>query len=249
MMQRADIVFTGGHGLYEAKKDKHANIFSFPSSIDRSHFAIARARLSDPQDQKHIPHPRAGFFGVIDERTDLTLIKNMAELRTDLHFVIVGPVVKIDPATLPQNANIHWLGQKDYKDLPHYLANWDVGFMPFAINDATRFISPTKTPEFLAAGLPVVSTGITDVVRNWGKPGLVQIAHSAEEMCEQIDRALIVDQALWLKRVDQALLPMSWDFTFNSMFNLISKQLRKTVGISSLNAVGISTVGGGESRV
>ena len=124
--------------------------------------------MPDPADQADIPHPRLGFFGVIDERMDSS---SSAErrLRPDWQFVMLGPVVKIDPADLPRLPNIHWLGGKTYDELPAYLAGWDVGFMPFALNEATRYISPTKTPEFLAAGMPVVSTPITDVVRPYGE--------------------------------------------------------------------------------
>ncbi len=236
LFMQADLVFTGGRALFEAKKSKHDNIHAFPSSIDRAHFAKARAGslIPDPVDQRHIPHPRIGFFGVIDERMDYDLIAKMAKLKPQYHFVMLGPVVKVDPDELPKAPNIHWLGQKDYKDLPRYMAKWDMGFMPFAINDATRFISPTKTPEFLAAGLPVVSTPIQDVVRTWGKPGLVNIASSAAAMCEQIDRALIVDRSLWLKRVDQALSLISWDMTYASMNRLINLQLpsRKMAAVS-----------------
>lgn len=148
-------------------------------------------------------------------------------MRPGIQFIMLGPVVKIDPDSLPRQKNIHWLGQKDYKQLPAYLAHWDMGFMPFAINEATRFISPTKTPEFLAAGLPVVSTPIVDVVQNWGKAGLVKITGNSLQMCDEIDRALLVDRSLWLKRVDQALLPFSWDVTFTSMHSQIRKHLQK----------------------
>lgn len=223
----ADVVFTGGRALFEAKKHKHRNIHAFPSSIDRAHFGKARAvsGMVDPEDQKSIPHPRIGYFGVIDERTDLKLLAEVAARRPNHQFVVLGPVVKIDPASLPQLPNIHWLGQKDYRDLPLYMAHWDAGFMPFAINEATRFISPTKTPEFLAAGIPVVSTPVEDVVRSWGKPGLVNIAANAQQMCAEIDRALVVDRSLWLKRVDLALSAMSWDQTFAAMLVLINRQL------------------------
>lgn len=227
LFRRADLVFTGGQALYEAKQAKHANIHAFPSSIDRAHFAVARAGrdLPDPKDQRCIPHPRIGFFGVIDERTDAELLMKMAQCRSDYHFVMVGPVVKIDPARLPRMPNIHWLGQKHYADLPAYMAHWDAGFMPFAINDATRFISPTKTPEFLAAGLPVVSTPVYDVVRSWGKPGLVRIADAAESMCMEIDGLLAADRTLWLKRVDRVLASTSWDRTFAAMLQQINQVL------------------------
>ena len=224
---QADIVFTGGNALFEAKRQKHQNIHAFPSSIDRGHFAKARSTsgISDPPDQKGIAHPRVGFFGVIDERINMDLLAEVARKCPNYQFVILGPVVKIDSATLPTASNIHWLGQKDYSELPHYMAHWDAGFMPFAINDATRFISPTKTPEFLAAGIPVVSTPIEDVVKSWAKPGLVSIAANATQMSAEIDRALRVDQSLWMKRVDLALASMSWDQTFAAMVALIYRQL------------------------
>jgi UDP-galactopyranose mutase len=227
LLAKADVVFTGGQALYEAKKSQHQNLHAFPSSIDRAHFAKARVRVkrSDPADQKHIMHPRIGFFGVIDERMDLELLRQVAMKRPDMQFIMIGPVVKIDPETLPRLQNIHWLGQKDYMELPSYMAHWDAGFMPFAINEATKYISPTNTPEFLAAGLPVVSTAITDVIRAWGKPRLVRISHNVAEMCKELDRAVAVDRSLWLKRVDQALSAMSWDATFAAMLELVEAKL------------------------
>jgi len=158
LFARADLVFTGGMSLYEAKRNRHRSVHGFPSSIDFRHFAKAREGLEEPADQADIAAPRVGFFGVIDERMDVELVTRLADLRPDLAIMMIGPVVKIDPASLPQRQNIHWLGSKSYDELPAYLSGWDVGFMPFALNEATRYISPTKTPEFLAAGLPVVST-------------------------------------------------------------------------------------------
>ena len=155
----ADVVFTGGFALYEAKRGLHANIHPFPSSVDRAHFATARSRLPDPEDQAALPHPRLGYFGVVDERVDLDLLATLAETHPEWSLVIVGPVVKIDPATLPRRPNIFYLGMKAYDDLPAYLSGWDVALMPFAINDSTKFISPTKTPEYLAGGRPVVLNG------------------------------------------------------------------------------------------
>lgn len=161
LMDSADVVFTGGASIHRASASRHANIHCFPSSIDAAHFGKARtAQFPDPADQADLPHPRIGYFGVIDERLDIDLVAAVAALRPDWQLVMLGPTAKIDPASLPQAPNIHWLGGKAYADLPAYLAHWDMGFMPFALNDATRFISPTKTPEFLAAGLPLVSTPI-----------------------------------------------------------------------------------------
>jgi Glycosyl transferases group 1 len=224
LMEEADVVFTGGRSLYEAKEPHHHNIHCFPSSIDAAHFGKAQqGQLGIPEDQQAIPHPRVGFFGVIDERLDAQLVREVAALRPDVQFVMLGPVVKIDPATLPQAPNLHWLGGKSYAELPAYLAHWDAGFMPFAMNAATRFISPTKTPEFLAAGVPVASTPIKDVVAEWGRPKLVSIAASAREMAEAIDGLLELDRAPWLARVNQKLATMSWAQTWDDMFAAIEQ--------------------------
>src|SRR6266404_7449937 len=176
LIDRADIVFTGGSSLYEAKKDRHSNVHCFPSSVDRAHFAKARAHQFDPADQEDLPKPRLGFYGVIDERFDTELLDEVATLRPDWSFVMVGPIVKISEDDLPKRPNIHYLGGKTYDQLPAYLSGWDVALMPFAMNESTQFISPTKTPEYLAGGKPVVSTPIRDVVRHYGQLGGVKIA-------------------------------------------------------------------------
>jgi glycosyltransferase involved in cell wall biosynthesis len=221
LFSRCDLVFTGGMSLYEAKRNRHRSIHGFPSSIDFNHFSKARSIRQDPADQAHIPHPRLGFFGVIDERMDVDLVADVAALRPDWHFVMIGPVVKIDPASLPQRPNIHWLGGKSYNELPHYLAGWDVGFMNFALNEATKFISPTKTPEFLAAGVPVVSTAITDVVRPYGEKGLVEIARDAKEVVAKVETIFARPKEPWLARVDRHLAAGSWDKTWASMHKLM----------------------------
>ncbi len=218
LLDLVDVVFTGGASMHEASAHRHANIHCFPSSIDTGHFAAARTRsLADPADQTEIARPRIGFFGVIDERMDVDLLGEVAALRPDWQFVILGPVVKIDPATLPRTANIHWLGGKDYRDLPAYLSHWDIGWMPFAINESTKFISPTKTPEFLAAGLPVVSTAIRDVIRPYAELGLVEIATTAAETVSAIETLLNAPRASWLARVDAQLAKGSWDRTWAAM--------------------------------
>jgi glycosyltransferase involved in cell wall biosynthesis len=221
LFSRADVVFTGGMSLYEAKRNRHHNVHAFPSSIEFSHFSKARGVKQDPQDQAHIAYPRLGFFGVIDERMDVELVGQVADMRPDWQFVMIGPVVKIDPATLPQRPNIHWLGGKSYQELPQYLSGWNIGFMPFALNEATKFISPTKTPEFLAAGVPVVSTPIADVVRPYGERGLVEIARTAQEVVEKVDIILSRPKENWLAKVDRHLAAGSWDKTWASMHKLM----------------------------
>jgi UDP-galactopyranose mutase len=176
LLAASDVVFTGGYSLYEAKKGRHPNVHPFPSSVDRKHFAQARVGDRSPADQASIATPRFGFYGVIDERMDLELIAALADAHPEWSIMMVGPVVKIDPADLPQRANIHYLGGKKYEELPVYLGGWDVALMPFAINESTKFISPTKTPEYLAGGRPVVSTPITDVIRHYSDIEAVFIA-------------------------------------------------------------------------
>lgn len=219
LIARADVIFTGGVSLFEAKRKLHPNVHPFPSSVDIAHFAKARQSLPDPEDQASLPRPRVGFFGVIDERLDTRLLEEAARQRPDWQFVLLGPVVKIDPAILPRRANIHYLGGKTYDELPHYLAGWDVALMPFALNESTRFISPTKTPEYLAGGRPVVSTPIADVVRTYGESGVVRIAHSPAEFIAAIEASL--DDARHPSRVrqlaDEALGDMAWDTTWQLM--------------------------------
>jgi UDP-galactopyranose mutase len=223
LLARAHLVFTGGVSLFEAKRHLHSNVHAFPSSVDVAHFRQARARRPDPDDQAPLPRPRLGFYGVIDERLDLELIDAVAAMRPEWQLVMIGPVVKIDPAVLPMRANIHWLGPKLYEELPLYLAGWDVALLPFARNESTRFISPTKTPEYLAAGRPVVSTAITDVVRSYGAAGLARIAATPKEFIEQCETAMRAAEwpAGWLARVDRALGQMSWDSTYARMRELM----------------------------
>jgi UDP-galactopyranose mutase len=217
LLKLADVVFTGGQSLYEAKRDRHPNVHAFPSSVDVAHFAKGREALDEPADQASIPHPRLGFFGVVDERMDLELLAAVATARPDWQLVILGPVVKIDPASLPRLPNIHYLGGKPYTELPKYLASWDVALMPFARNESTRFISPTKTPEYLAAGKPVVSTSIRDVVRPYGEQGLVHIADRPEDFVRACEAAMAQEHDAWLPRVDAHLANMSWDATWSHM--------------------------------
>ncbi len=228
LFQRANLVFTGGHTLYEAKRDQHPDVHAFPSSVDVDHFAQARKPQPDPADQASIPHPRIGYCGVIDERMDIELLAGAAALRPDWHFVMIGPVVKIDAASLPFSPNIHYLGSKGYKELPSYMAGWDAAMLPFARNESTRFISPTKTPEYLAAGLPTVSTSIRDVVRPYGDLGLVGIADEPTAFVAAIVSALKADRTGWLAKVDEYLKTYSWDITWKKMTKLIAPRISKT---------------------
>ena len=221
LFARADLVFTGGRSLFEAKRDEHPAVYAFPSSIDKDHFAKAMEQQGDVAEQSAIDHPRIGFVGVIDERSDLDLLGAVADILPQMNFIMVGPVVKIDESSMPRRSNIHYLGQKTYDELPAILAGWDVAMMPFALNESTRYISPTKTPEFLAAGLPVVSTPIADVVDPYGNEGLVRIASTPQEFAACIEEALQDDRTLRRAKAEEFLREFSWDTTFKSMQKLI----------------------------
>ena len=227
LFRRADLVLTGGRSLFEDKRDRHAHVHLVPSSVDSAHFAAARAPGPEPSDQAAIGRPRLGYAGVIDERLDLELIASVADARPDWQLVLLGPVAKIDPDSLPRSPNLHYLGAKDYAVLPDYLRGWDLALLPFARNRATRFISPTKTPEYLAAGLPVVSTPIADVVRPYGDEGLVRIAEDASEFVAAAEKALQEDSAERLPRVDAFLTESSWEFTWADVSELVEDAVRR----------------------
>lgn len=233
LLKKADIVFTGGQSLYEAKKEQHFNIHPFPSSIDKKHFQTARdIRNKLKASEKN--EVKLGFYGVIDERFDIELIKGIADARPNWQIILVGPVVKIDPAQLPANKNIHYPGSKTYEELPGYLAKWDIALIPFLLNESTKFISPTKTPEYLAAGVPVVSTPIRDVINPYGKHKLVKIASNANEFVAAIDEQLAeVDKKRWLAKVDEFLSQNSWDNTCSRMLNLMTN----TISDQSLSSI------------
>jgi glycosyltransferase involved in cell wall biosynthesis len=227
VIEKADIIFTGGYSLYEAKRDRHPQVFAFPSSIDVQHFSQARTNITEPLDQHDIPHPKLGFCGVIDERFDTKLLAEMALLRREWNFVMIGPVVKISDDDLPKAPNIYYLGGKDYKDLPAYFSGWDIALMPFAMNESTRFISPTKTPEYLAAGKPVISTPIRDVVRPYGEFNLVEIGSNAEEFIASAERIFEGRSEDWAQQRDGFLADISWDKTWDEMVELINKVVAK----------------------
>ena len=243
----ADVVFTGGYSLYEAKRGWHVNIHPFPSSVDRAHFAQGRTLKGEPEDQAGLSRPRLGFYGVIDERMDLELLEKLADAHPEWAIVMVGPVVKIDPADLPKRANLHYLGAKTYAELPAYLAGWDVALMPFAINESTRFISPTKTPEYLAGGRPVVSTAIVDVRRHYGDLAAVKVADTHEAFIEACEEALALSKtpSAWMPEVDAALAELSWDSTYARMASLVDEATvrRFQTGLKDIAAPAVHAAG------
>lgn len=223
LFQLADLVFTGGYRLYEAKRSRHPSVYPFPSSVDVDHFAETRALTK----KRRFEGLTIGYMGVIDERIDISLIEDVARQRPDWNIVMLGPVVKIDPDTLPRRPNIHYLGGKTYAELPAHLANWDIGMLPFAMNEATEFISPTKTPEYLAAGLQVISTPIRDVIKPYGERNLVAIVNDADSFIREATR-LYEDGKTeeWCANVETFLKDISWEKTFQEMDALMRSELQ-----------------------
>jgi len=222
LLNIADLCFTGGPSLYESKRERHANAHCFSSSVDAKHFQKALDRDYSHPEQAHVPHPRLGFYGVIDERFDTELVRQVAEARPDWQIVLVGPVVKIDPANLPRANNIHYMGQRTYDQLPQFLAGWDVCLLPFALNESTKFISPTKVLEYMAAELPSVSTPITDVKVPYGD--VVAIADNPEQFIAACDRMLALtegEKADLVERMRAIVANTSWDRTAAKMHELI----------------------------
>lgn len=228
LLKAADIVFTGGQSLYRAKRDRHPNVHCFPSSVDTRHFLQALDRSNSHPAHREIPGPRLGFYGVIDERFDTELIAHVADAHVQWQIVLVGPVAKINPQTLPRRANIHYLGQHSYEALPHFLAGWDVCLLPFALNESTRFISPTKTLEYMAAELPIVSTPVADVADMYGD--IVSIAGDAPSFVKACEEALLASpeqHAARIEKMRKVLASTSWDETAAKMRHLLETTPRR----------------------
>lgn len=218
LLSAADVVYTGGKSLYESKKLKHHNVYCFPSSVDVDHFSNqGKPEKTKPEDIANIPTPIVGYYGVIDERIDLELIKNAAAKSPNFSFVMIGPICKIDENDLPRAENIYYLGMKSYDQLPAYLACFDIAMMPFALNDSTKFISPTKTLEYMSAYKPIISTRIKDVERDYS--GCVMLIDNAEDFA----RAVAKPMKNFKDDYEEILNNTSWNKTAERMGLMIKK--------------------------
>jgi glycosyltransferase involved in cell wall biosynthesis len=224
VLQSADAVFTGGISLYRDKRPFNRQTYLFPNGVDVEHFASAStpSAFERPADLDGIPAPILGYWGVVDERVDFDLLAEVARQRPDWHFVLIGPISKIEESDLPQASNLHYLGMKAYNQLPAYLAYFDVALIPFGQNDKTRYVSPTKTLEYMAAHKPIVSTPIHDVVELYDEA--VRIARTPDQFIAQVEDALNKPETRSSK-VDELLALYSWDNIAQEMFNIIQAQL------------------------
>lgn len=231
LLRRADVVFTGGASIHRAKEPYNANTHLFPSGVEVRHFATAlHSGTPIPSDIANLPAPRIGYYGVVDERLDLELLAEVAGARTSWSWVLIGPVLKIDPASLPVAPNLHYLGQRQYAELPEYLQGFDVTMMPFALNQATEYISPTKTLEYMAGDKPIVSTPIRDVIDLYGEG--VFVAASPAEFVQGCEAAMqqTPDQMKCRQAVYKRLLAAhEWDDIAARMRDLVSAQLEARV--------------------
>jgi glycosyltransferase involved in cell wall biosynthesis len=226
LLALADLVFTGGRSMYDSRKDRHERVYCFPSGVDLEHYRPSRL-ATPPAAIAGMERPRLGYFGVLDERIDWQLIATIAEERPDWQWVLIGPTAKVDPEELPQATNIHYLGQQAYADLPSFLQSFDLAVMPFALNEATRFISPTKTLEYLAGDKLVISTPVPDVVATYR--GIVSIEQGAAAWIAEIERLLHVppEEHAARRSAAQPLLEQgSWDGIAERMWRLMQEQLR-----------------------
>jgi len=227
LLERANLVLTGGRSLYRAKKDRNPDVHCFPSSVDREHFRPREGR-EDPPSQASIPRPRLGYFGLIDERLDLELLAAVADDRPDWQIIMLGPVVRIDPGSLPLRRNIHWMGMQSYEELPDFVAGWDVCLLPFALGASTRFISPTRTLEYLAAERPVVSTPLLDVASDFGD--VVGVAATPEEfvfLCEEALQRTGEDRIGEILQMRRILDGTSWESTAEGVEALLLEVERR----------------------
>jgi glycosyltransferase involved in cell wall biosynthesis len=210
LLARADVVFAGGRRLHEAKSRHHSNCHFYGCGVDREHFGKARhPQTVVPPDLSHLPKPVLGYFGVVDERLDYDLIAALADANPRWSVAMIGPVMKIEEHVLPRRRNLHWLGGRDYSQLPAYCKGFDVCLMPFARNKATEFINPTKALEYMATGRMIVSSAIPDVVRNFGD--IIKVASGHEEFISLCQQALSSCDSDAIERGLSLAAENSWD--------------------------------------
>src|SRR5436190_3345417 len=205
----ADVVFAGGPKIWRAKRELNPNCFCYGCGVDAKHFGEAcDPELRVPHDMAGLPRPVFGYIGVVDERIDYELLARLAD-STPGSVVMVGPWTKVDPASFPRRDNLHWLGGRDYSDLPRYAKGFDVCIMPFAINEATRFINPTKALEYMATGRPIVSTPVEDVVAQFSD--VITITKDATAFANACARVAVQPDSRQIERGLALAQQNSWE--------------------------------------
>ena len=231
LMSNSDVVFTGGYRLFTAKSAYHQNVHFFGCGVDVPHFSKARSNDTTIPADAQFNSPVAGYFGVIDERLDYDLIRALAERHPEMSIVMVGPTAKVNPDELPHAPNIHWLGQRSYDELPRYVKGFDVCLMPFAINEATEYINPTKTLEYMAAGKPIVSTPVADVVRNFTP--IVTVANNHDEFVDAVVRNAMNANATLIADGIEMASSSSWETIVTKMRSIISEAVDESPMLTS----------------
>jgi len=232
LLLNADVVFAGGRKMAQSKRRFNTNVHFYGCGVDVAHFGKARqATTAVPEDIKHIEGKVLGYFGVVDERLDYDLIGQLADANLDWNVVIIGPTAKVNPADFPQRPNLHWLGGRDYSQLPSYTKRFDVALMPFALNEATEYINPTKALEYMATATPIISTPVPDVVSNFST--VCKISKTSEEFvkfaCEQ---AAQIDQVAVERGVKMAS-ENTWDAIVAKMEGHIADVFERRTEINS----------------
>jgi glycosyltransferase involved in cell wall biosynthesis len=233
LLELADVVFAGGRKLHAAKRLQNDNCHFYGCGVDAAHFGKAREPgIAVPADLRSLQKPVLGYFGVIDERMDYELIAKLADANPRWSIALVGPVLKVDAAVLPQRHNLHWLGQKAYADLPSYCKGFDVCLMPFAINEATEFINPTKSLEYMATGRPIVSSAVPDVVTNFGS--VVKVANNHNEFISACKAACQQPDDQSIERGLRMVAENSWEHIVSKLEGHVVEALLKkqTSGVS-----------------
>jgi glycosyltransferase involved in cell wall biosynthesis len=235
LFERADVVFTDSYSLchHTRRTTRRGDVYPLLSSVDLEYFERARELLVEPPDQDEIPHPRVGFYGVIDERVDLRLLDQLACARPDLQFVMIGPIIGVDPSKLPQRENLHWLGAKAQTQIPAYLAGWDVAMLPLVCNETTQFTSPNKVAEYLAAGKPVVATPISSILEPYGRDGLTWIGEDSGDFADAIDEALRSDRYARVHHADSYLAEHTWQATWSEMWRHVERAIASHTAVTN----------------
>ncbi|MBI2513558.1 MAG: glycosyltransferase [Opitutae bacterium] len=234
LLLKADVVFCGGRKMRDKRKPYNAHCYFYGTGVDSEHFGQARSEsLAVDPAVAALPGKVLGYFGVIDERIDYELLARLADALSRCSIALVGPTAKVDAAALPQRKNLHWLGRRDYADLPAITKGFSVCLMPFARNAATEFINPTKALEYMATGRPIVATAIDEVRTNFGN--VCRIARSVGEFIAFCSDELERPSRLRVRRGLQLAAQNTWEAITAEMDALLVAACARRAGVKTLS--------------